>query len=882
MSVNNQRNRIKVAPVRRLARGQMIAVYTATIAFLPASGYAQELYFPPELVASDAQLVADLSRFEKSGAQLPGNYDVDIYVNQQLIEQRNIRFIDVVSHVNASGEKAEDIKDKTGLMACLTRQDLTGFGVKAAALPASDEIADDACISPGNVIPNAHTAFDFENMRLDISIPQVAMQNNARGYIPPERWDEGITAAMLSYNFSGRTSQTKYGSNNSHYLNLNSGINVGPWRLRDQRSWNEYQSKSGHYSQWQRVKTYASRTITPLRSELVLGEGITSGDIFDSMGFQGMQISTDDSMLPDSMRGFAPVVRGSARTNAQVKIQQNGYTVYQTFVTPGAFVIDDLYPVYSSGDLEVTVTEADGSTQFFVVPYSSVPVLQREGNIKYSLTAGRYQASGDNYRDPQFAQGSLIWGLPHNITAYGGMQYSSNYLSGLIGGGLNLGVFGALSMDVTQASSTLADDSQHKGRSLRFLYARSLNTLGTTFQLTGYRYSTKGFHTLDETALKGMSGWRYDGETLGEDGWPVNQSYTDYYNLYNNKRSKVQANISQRVGEMGSVYLSGVRQTYWNTSGASDSVQAGFNSSFGSVNYNLSYSYSRESSGQGSDRAAYLSLSVPLDAFLSGNRDGGSRNMYASYSAGRDSSGNISQQAGLSGTALQGNKLNWGLTEGYTRNEGNSGNLNASYLGRVGNASMGYSYSRDYRQVSYGLSGGGILHRQGLTLGQSLGETNILVAAPGISGVGVENETGVSTDGRGYAIKTNASVYRENRVALDTTSLDDQTDVDDAVSRVVPTRGAVTKASFKGHTGSRILLTLTSKGEPLPFGTTVMAGERGSIVGDEGLVYLSGMPAKGTVKASWGEGSGKRCIADYRIPSEAKGQQVVKIAAQCR
>ncbi|WP_422387879.1 fimbria/pilus outer membrane usher protein [Erwinia billingiae] len=880
MSVNNQRNRSKVAPVRRLARGQIIAVYTATIAFLPASGYAQELYFPPELVASDAQLVADLSRFEKSGAQLPGNYEVEIYINGIQTEQRNVKFIDAGSSVDTGGDNTAEIKDKTGLMPCLTRQDLIGFGVKMDFLPAEGIIADE-CISPGKYIPKAYTAFNFENMRLDISIPQSAMQTNARGYIPPERWDEGITAALLSYNYSGRTNQTKFGSTNSHYLNLNSGLNVGPWRLRDQRTWNQYQSKDRQYSQWQRVKTYASRTITPLRSEMLLGEGTTSGDIFDSLGFKGLQFATDDSMYPDSMRGFAPVVRGSARTNAEVKIQQNGYTIYQTFVTPGAFVINDLYPVYSSGDLEVIVTEADGSTQSFVMPYSSVPVLQREGNIKYSLTAGRFQSSGDAYSDPQFAQASLIWGLPHNITAYGGMQYSPDYFSGVIGGGLNLGTFGALSMDVTQANSTLADDSQHKGRSLRFLYARSLNTLGTTFQLTGYRYSTKGFHTLDETALKGMKGWRYDNETLDEQGRPVIQPYTDYYNLYNNKRSKVQASISQRVGDMGSIYLSGVRQTYWNSAGGSDSVQAGFNSSIGSVNYNLSYSYNRESTGQGSDRSAYFSFSVPLDAFLSGNRDSG-RNTYATYSAGRDKEGNISHQAGLSGTALAGNKLNWGLTQGYTRNEGNSGNLNAAYLGRVGNGSLGYSYSTDYRQVSYGLSGGGILHREGLTLGQSLGETNILIAAPGVSDASVENEIGVSTDRRGYAIKTNASVYRENRVALATDSLDDQTDLDNAVSHVVPTRGAVTKAAFKGHIGSRLLITLTHKGQLLPFGTTATVGERVSIVGDEGLVYLSGVPEKGTLNASWGDGADKRCTAGYQIPSDNKGQQVVKIAAQCR
>lgn len=864
-----------------------IAASVGMALLLPTTGHA-ELYFAPELIASDPQMVADLSRFEKSGAQLPSIYQVDIYVNGKQVGSRDLRFVDADGDGNNNEKKdaaspdtktAADIRDSTGLMACLTRQDLDGMGVNIKAFPALNDVADDQCVSPGKFIPEAFTAFDFQKMRLDISIPQAAMQNSARGYIPPERWDEGINAAMLNYSFNGNTSHGRYGNSSSHYLNLNSGLNVGSWRLRDVRTWNEYDSQYYSYRKWQHVKTYAERAIIPLRSELVLGDSTTSGDVFDSLGFRGIQMSTDDSMYPDSQRGFAPVIRGTAATNARVSIRQNGYTVYQTFVSPGAFTIDDLYPVYSSGNLEVTVTEADGSVRVFAVPYSSVPVLQREGRFKYTLTAGRYQAASDRYDSPDFVQGTLVWGLPHNITVYGGTQYSENYLSGLLGAGLNMGTLGAFSADITQADSTLADGSRHQGQSLRFLYARSLNSLGTTFQLTGYRYSTEGFHTLDETALKGMKGWLYDVDTVDADGRPIKRQYTDYYNLYNNRRAKLQASVSQRLGTLGSVYLSGVRQTYWNMTGSSDSLQAGFSSTLGSVNYSLNYSYSRQSSQPGSDRSVFLSLSVPLSSLLPGNDSSRRRNMYATYSASRSTAGDITHQAGLSGTALEGNNLSWNLSQGYTRDNGNSGNLSTSYQGTYGNSSLGYSYNSDYRQVNYGVSGGALLHREGLTLGQPLGETSVLVAAPGASGVALENETGVRTDWRGYTLKPYASVYRENRVALDTSTLDAGTDVDEAVTRVVPTRGAVVKASFKGHTGSRVLMTLTNNGKPLPFGTMVTAEERTGIVGDDGQVYLSGMPEAGTVQADWG--AGKQCSASYRLPADAGKHPVVRINGTC-
>lgn len=886
---NNKHYQGKPVPEgKRLYTLSSVAFCVAAILMLPLRAHA-ELYFPVELVASDEQTVADLSRFGKVGAQLPGNYQVDIYVNNKQIANRHLRFIDTDGHDDtrtlSPDKRTRDlshIRDNTGLMACLTLEDLEEFGINMTPFSEPGAVKGNECISPGKYIPHAFTSFDFQKMRLDVSVPQAAMHNRARDYISPERWDEGINAALLNYNFSGNTSHGRYGDSNSQYLNLNSGLNVGPWRFRDYRTWNQYESRYYRYRKWQRVKTYAERTIVPLRSGLILGESATNGDVFDSLGFRGVQMETDESMYPDSLRGFAPVIRGVATTNAKVNIIQNGITVYQTFVSPGAFAINDLYPVYSSGDLEVTVSEADGSTHSFTVPYSSVPVLQREGHVKYALTAGRYQSGSDSYNSPEFAQATLIWGLPHNFTVYGGMQYSQNYQSALIGGGLNLGQLGALSADITQAGSTLTDGTRHQGHSLRFLYARSLNSLGTTFQLTGYRYSTQGFYTLDETALKRMTGWRYDTNTVDAEGKPIQQPNTDYYNLYTNRRAKIQASVSQRVGDLGSVYLTGVRQTYWNRDGALDSLNAGFNSSIGSVSYSLSWNYSREAIQQRADKSLYLSLSVPLNALFSNEGNTSRHPAYATYSAGRGADGIITHQAGLSGTALDGNNLSWNVSQGYARSRNNSSSLSAHYRGGYGSATAGYSYSNHYKQVNYGASGGALLHSDGLTLGQELGEAGVLIAAPGVAGAAVESEIGVRTDWRGYAIKPSATVYRENRVALDIASLDDLTDIDEAVSHVVPTRGAIVRANFTGHSGSRVLMTLMHKGKPLPFGTLVTAGERTSIVGDEGLVYLSGMPATGTVSAVWGEGEGKQCSAPWKLPDDALSQTVIRVNGLCR
>ncbi|MCC3262219.1 fimbria/pilus outer membrane usher protein, partial [Paenibacillus polymyxa] len=108
--------------------------------------------------------------------------------------------------------------------------------------------------------------------------------------------------------------------------------------------------------------------------------------------FRGGRLYSSDSMYPDSLQGYAPTVRGIARTPAKVVIRQNGYVIYQSYVQPGAFAITDLNPTSSSGDLEVTVEEKDGSQQRYTVPYSTVPLLQREGRWKYDLVAGDYRS----------------------------------------------------------------------------------------------------------------------------------------------------------------------------------------------------------------------------------------------------------------------------------------------------------------------------------------------------------------------------------------------------------------------------------------------------------------------------------------------------------
>ena len=862
---------------RRMTPGSARVFAQIPLALLLSSPafYAQaELYFNPRFLADDPAAVADLSGFEKGQELPPGTYRADIYLNDGYMTTRDITF-------NAA-EKGH------GLAPCLTRGQLASMGVNTAAIAGIDVLAADACVPLTEMIKDATTRFDAGQQRLYLTVPQAFMGNRARGYIPPELWDHGINAGLLNYNFTGNNVHNDVGgSSNYAYLNLQSGLNLGAWRLRDNTTWSYSSSGSSttNENKWQHINSWLERDITLLRSRLTLGDSYTNGDVFDGINFRGAQLASDDNMLPDSQKGFAPVIHGIARGTAQVSVKQNGYEIYQSTVPPGPFTINDLYAAGNGGDLQVTIKEADGSSQVFSVPYSSVPVLQREGHTRYAATAGEYRSGSNQQEKPKFFQGTLLHGLPAGWTLYGGTQLADRYRAFNLGVGKNMGDLGALSLDITQANATLPDDSEHQGQSVRFLYNKSLTDTGTNIQLVGYRYSTRGYFSFADTTYSRMSG--YNVET--QDGViEVKPTFTDYYNLAYNKRGKIQASITQQLGRTATLYLNGSHQTYWGTGKADQQLQAGLNTAVNDINWTLSYSLTKNAWQQGRDQMLAVNVNIPFSHWLRSDSKSVWRHASASSSMSNDLHGRMSTLAGLHGTLLEDNNLSYSMQTGYAGGgEGNSGGTGyaaLNYRGGYGNANVGYSRSDGIKQLYYGLSGGVLAHADGVTLSQPMNDTVVLIKAPGADNVKVENQTGVQTDWRGYAVLPYATEYRENRVALDTNSLADNVDLDDAVVSVVPTHGAIARAEFKAHVGLKLLMSLIYNGKPVPFGALVTpAGSQGSsIVADNGQVYLSGMPLAGKVLAKWGEGPNASCEADYSLPPEKQNQMLIPLSAECR
>lgn len=129
----------------------------------------------------------DLSRFSKI-CTTTRTYQVDIWLNKRRFH-RKITF-------TANAEQL--------LQPQFTVEQLRELGIKVDEIPALAEKDDDSVInSLEQIIPGTAAEFDFNHQQLNLSIPQIALYRDARGYVSPSRWDDGIPTLFTNYSFTG-------------------------------------------------------------------------------------------------------------------------------------------------------------------------------------------------------------------------------------------------------------------------------------------------------------------------------------------------------------------------------------------------------------------------------------------------------------------------------------------------------------------------------------------------------------------------------------------------------------------------------------------------------------------------------------------------------
>ncbi|OJB19680.1 fimbrial protein [Burkholderia ubonensis] len=831
----------------------LAAVLTALSA--TARGEPALEFDPAFLELGGGQGGADLSVYATSNRVLPGVYLVSVLVNGEAIDRRDVTF-------GATGtyEGREDA------LPCLTARMFDEWGVDVAAFPRLAQAGEDACVDIADSVPYARIDFDSYRLQLKVTIPQAALKRRARGSVDPARWDQGIDAALLDYQLSAaQYAGGNFASANSRttlYAGLRGGINLGAWRVSHTSSF--LRGLDGR-NRFQVINTFAQRDIADWNSRLMAGEGTTPANIFDGFQFLGVQLNTDETMLPDSLRGYAPTVHGVAQTNAQVTIKQNGFVIYSTYVPPGPFTIDDLYPTSSSGNLEVTITEADGHVTTFTQPYSAVPMLLRDGSWRYNVTAGRYR-DGISGSHPSFAMATVARGLPAEFSLYGGFIGAGMYQAALVGVGKNLGNIGAVSFDVTHARSAvdLADSSTVSGHAFRVLYAKALSSWGTDFRLLAYRYSSAGYRSFaDAVQLRDGS----EPAVLGA------------------KHQRLEGTVNQRLGRFGSMYATVVVQTYWGSAAHSTVYQLGHSGTWGRASYGVYSAYSK-GSGVPSSWNVSLSLSMPLEVLSGGARTrataGGSANV--SYFVSRNNENHVNQQMTVGGSSSD-RRLNYSVGVAHSNQSDVSGSASTSYLAPFGRYDASIGSGRGYTQAAFTAAGGMLWHGTGLLFTQPLGDTVAIVDVPNVRGVHFEMHPGVSTNRAGEAVIPRLNPYRVNRIVVDQRRMPRDVEIRNPVSEVVPTRAAVVQTRFDSVVGFRAMFSLTRADGLSPPQGAIAENDEGQalgVVGMDGEAFVAGLPAAdGHFVVRWGADRQNRCRVHYSLPGKGAGDAYPAAEATC-
>lgn len=770
---------------------------------------ADDIEFNVDVLDVEDRSNLDLTPFAQAGYIMPGEYLLNLKINGQIVTTENVtyRSIDGTSLPEAKLDKSIvslfALKDEYKKRLIWTEDG--GLNVDS--------------------LPGIVSKTDLGSSTLSITVPQIYLEYTSSDWDPPARWDEGITGAMVDYSLSGSTTHSK-SSGEQHYLTGSgtTGVNAGAWRFRADWQVRNLLAKDPAVKKGLDIsRYYLYRALPNMRAKLSAGENYLNSSIFDSFRFVGTSIESDVSMLPPSLRGYAPEVNGVAESNATVVVSQQGRVIYQTQVPPGPFSIQDLSSSVS-GLLDVEIREEDGQVRRYQVATASLPYLTRPGAVRYQLTGGRPSGWNHHVEGPMFVAAEASWGITNGWSLYGGAIGSDGYQSYAVGLGRDLFALGALSADITLSNQRLPGQDNQQGRSLRINYAKVFEEFDSQVTFAGYRFSEESFYSMGEYlgALKG-----------------------DIY-FRGNSKERYDLSFNKRFGQAGvTAYLNYSHQSYWNRPSAERmDISLSHYFDMGGVKNISGYVRAyRQTYYNRHDDGFSLGISIPW---------GGHGRVNYDASVERDRS---SHSLGYSGRYSD--DLSYSIRSAVSQqDEEFSGFI--SHSGSSGDMSLSGTHSTSSRStVSLGINGGMTLTRKGAALHGtgSNGGTRLMIDTDGIADVPVKGAgRGAVTNRWGIAVMNGISSYNRTHANVALDKLGENVEATNAFTQLTLTEGAIgyrrmeVVAGYKG-----LAIVRLSDGKAPPFGAMVYTadGKNAGIIADDGQVWLSGMKPKETMQVRW-------------------------------
>lgn len=755
----------------------------------------------------------DISVFSQRGYIMPGRYPLHINLNQNLYP--------VIYDIDFFQPEADYEKP----IPCITPDIFATFNMRSEWHRKARWLNEGACLDLHS-IPGMTTDVALAKDSLMLTVPQAYLEYSAPDWDPPSRWDNGMSGVIFDYNLNTQRYKP-HDSKSEQQINGNGivGVNLGAWRLR--ADWQaSYRSNDSQNRDWRWSRYYAYRALPQLGAKLVLGENYLTSDIFDSFRFMGAGLTSEDSMLPPNLRGYAPEVTGIAKTNAVVTIKQMGRVIYQTQVAPGPFRIQDLND-FVKGKLDVVVEEQDGSTQEFQVDTASIPYLTRPGRVRYKVAMGKPNQMDHKNTGPGFGMGEFSWGVNNGWSLYGGAIGANDYHALALGVGRDLLMFGALSFDITRSRADLPNEGKvYRGHSYRISYSKTFEQYNSQIAFAGYRFSEADFMNMEQYISR-----RYRGEES------------------HNSKEMYTVSFSKQFTDLGlSSYLSYSHETYWNRP-----TREYYNLSLskyitiGQVkNIGANLSAFRNQYNETTDDGVYLNFSVPLgdSGYISYHNmfvKGGNAHTVSYYDRLNE---RTTYNVGA-GTDIKGKpKVNAYITN---QNDYNTLTVSASHV------------NDNYTSLGLSLQGGITSTLQGVAAHRTntLGGSRVFIDTRGVEDIPLRSFGNTTkTNAFGKAIITDVNDYYRNTLKVDVDKLPEKAEVISSVQQITLTEGAIGYRQFDVLTGFKLMVNLTlDEGTPVPFGASVKTrlNRHAGIVGDNGNVYLSGINAGDTLDVIWND-----------------------------
>ncbi|WP_288383217.1 thin pilus assembly outer membrane usher AcuC [uncultured Acinetobacter sp.] len=775
----------------------------------------------------------DLSIFRNANYVAEGTYAVDTSINDRSIGELKLLF----KHLDAN----------TTAVLCIDTDMLKRLDLQSYYLAS---LAKKDCLTIKDISPDAYYDFDLSTQKLQIFIPQKFVINRPVGYIDPALFDSGVTSAFVGYN--SNFNQNDY--EESKYLALTAGLNLDGWYFRHAGNFDSKESSLGKYLSYQNV---LYRDIAAINARISAGQFNSSNLQTESLPIVGIQLASDLSMLPWSMRSYAPVIENVANTNALVRVFQNGQKIYEKTVPAGPFRITDLTS-FASGAMTLEITENGGEKKTYIVPVQNNINLLKPGQKTFSLSLGNYKTV-EKLTNDHVLQGSYNYGLNNYFTLLSGVNISQDYQGELLGAGLNT-IFGGISIKAN-ASQANWKNHDYNGQKISLDYSLYLPTYKINFYANA---QTQTEHYLTISNLLSYKNYNY----LNTD---------ELNNLFITADLKNQINFSLSKSfdnpKIGTLSVGFLTSDYWNSVNNRYQYNLSYGNSWKRISYSIGFSQiNYKDNFFEKDRSIYASISLPLDLRKS------NLNFNSTYQH-NDQQGNDSFGAYLSGTAGDHNNINFGLgatSNHYNDDTNNSYTANINYLLPQVNLGATVYHSNQDSQYSISAQGAIVAHRYGVTATNTAADTYTIIHVDHGAGANVENAWGIKLDRWGNAIYPNVTAYSVNTLSINPDQLPPEINLDGNQTQVIPRMYSSTLATFKANQQSNILMRIRSKNmQQFPMGSRIesLNGQLIGLMGqsNQSLLTHDIRDLKAPLKVIWGDQTKQSCtIAPTEFSSVAK------------